>query len=193
MKAPAFAGFRIKSGWAAVVVLAGNVKRPGLCHAGVLEMSDPARPETRQPHHNRRGVQEEDKAAIASRSDLVALATRRAIHDLLALLADKDLHLGGAGIVVGSLGDPARISNPHIRAHALEGRLFWKTLEQELTAQTIESQAFLDKELPVKAPARLRLDPVLLAEQLAGLGQGIRPWRLEQKQAALAAWLLLVG
>ena len=32
--------------------------------------------------------------------------------------------IAGVGIVVGSLIDPARIGNDHIRIHALEGQLF---------------------------------------------------------------------
>src|SRR5438046_9127290 len=44
-------GFRIKSGWAAAVLLRGPVRSPRLCDSRVIDLSDMRFPETRQPYH----------------------------------------------------------------------------------------------------------------------------------------------
>ena len=44
-------GFRVKSGWAAVVLLTGTQDSAQLSGVGRIELCDPRLPETRQPHH----------------------------------------------------------------------------------------------------------------------------------------------
>jgi hypothetical protein len=44
-------GFRVKSGWAAAVLLSGPVRSPRLCDNRAIDLSDARFPETRQPYH----------------------------------------------------------------------------------------------------------------------------------------------
>jgi hypothetical protein len=53
-------GFRVKSGWAAVVLLTRLADAPQLAHVNRVELSDPRLPETRQPYHATTGKLETD-------------------------------------------------------------------------------------------------------------------------------------
>src|SRR5206468_9522358 len=44
-------GFRVKSGWAAVVLFTGPVGSPVLRDNRMIDLSDPQFPDTRQPYH----------------------------------------------------------------------------------------------------------------------------------------------
>ena len=52
-------GLRVKSGWAAAVLLTGTARSPQLCDVRRIELSDPQDPETRQPYHAAMGKLEE--------------------------------------------------------------------------------------------------------------------------------------
>jgi hypothetical protein len=183
------AGFRVKSGWAAVVVMRGTGSIPVVLLSGTVQLSDPSVPETTQPYHDGRGVLEEDEGAMANRGQLIVESTHRSIVDLVTRMKDAGLDFREAGIVVGSMNDPERISNPHIRAHALEGRLFWKTLEDELAIHFVGCQSFLEKEILRHGESILGVGD--LKATLTVMGNHRHPWKAEQKLASLAAWIVL--
>ena len=51
-----------------------------------------------------------------------------------------------AALVVGSQIDPANIANPHIRAHALEGRLFRSAVAETLQDHEIRTEILLERD-----------------------------------------------
>jgi len=57
-------GFRVKSGWAAAVLLVGPAQMPRVSEHRVVELSDPAVPASRQPYHAGRGVGQTDPATL---------------------------------------------------------------------------------------------------------------------------------
>jgi hypothetical protein len=94
--------------------------------------------------------------------------------------------------VVGSQLDPATIANPHIRAHAFEGRLFDSVLEEALRAHKIRTAILVERDAYAKAAAELKKSIDDLRRTIQELGRSTEaPWRGEQKLAALAAWLAL--
>ena len=58
-------GFRVKSGWAAAVLLAGSAHSPQLFDVQRIELSDRRLPKTRQPYHDGFFQTEEDQREIA--------------------------------------------------------------------------------------------------------------------------------
>ena len=59
-------GFRVKSGWATAVLLARPIQSPQVFDRRILELSDPAIPESRQPYHAGAGALDaHDQSAIA--------------------------------------------------------------------------------------------------------------------------------
>jgi len=182
---PCALGFRIKSGWATTVLLAGPAKSPRVVECRVTLLADPDDPEARQPYHA--GLDTHESRALKAVKRLVKAVERFAHRSVARLLADyraAGYRVRAAGIVVGSVIDPARIPNDHIRAHAEEGRLFRRVVEEGLRKGRVSARVMVEKELWVKG-ARLR-------KRVAALGENVEgPWRAEEKAAALAAWMAL--
>jgi hypothetical protein len=88
--------------------------------------------------------------------------------------------------------EPASISNPHIRAHALEGQLFRTALEDASRPLGLPSSVFVERKIYAEAAKTLNRSEEDLKRLLAGLGREKRgPWRSDEKLAALGAWLTL--
>ena len=187
-------GFGVRSGWAAAVLLAGPAAMPRVIEHRVVELSDPAVPASRQPYHAGIGVAQTD---IATLQQLIAEVHRYAGQSIADWVAGCDAagyQLGGAGVVVGSEVDPDRIANPHIRAHAAEGRLFRTVVEVATRACGLTCTTFVERKLFAHAAAILARSEAQLKRDLAQLGRTPnRPWRQEQKAAAAAAWVVLAS
>jgi hypothetical protein len=183
-------GFRVKSGWAAAVLLTGPVRSPQLGDVRRIDLSDPRLPETRQPYHAAMGKLETNKTKINRRVCVVRSVAQRSIATLLAGYREKGCAISRAALVVGSQIDPASIANLHIRAHALEGRLFRSVLEEALETHRIRTELFLERDAYVQAAVKLKESNENVRCVIQNLGQATQgPWRVEQKLAALAAWL----
>ena len=193
MSGPAALGFRVKSGWATAVLLSGPIDAPTVVERSQLVLSDPGVPHSRQPYHAATGVAQTDVAVLAQLIEVVHRCARRSVADLL------DRHrtgqrIIGAGIVVGSDLAPDGIANPHIRAHASEGRLFRTALERGLRDSSVPCTVVVERALYVTAAPRLRASEASLKQAVTALGRGrFAGWRRDDKVAALAAWLVLAS
>jgi hypothetical protein len=185
-------GFRVKSGSAVSIVIDGSIRSPHLCQIRVIDLSDPRDPETRQPYHAAMGVLEMNARKLKRRVQSVRRATEQSIVDLLKRYTDNGYGIRRAALVVGSVIDPGSIANPHIRAHALEGRLFRTTLEAALQSRGIQCAVFIERDTYSTASNLLRQSHTQIHRTLAHLGRSVNgPWRADQKLAALAAWMSL--
>jgi len=184
-------GFRVKSGWAAVVLLTGTARSPQLSDLGRIELCDPQRPETRQPYHAAMGELETDSTKLNQRERLVRSISQESLTELLNCYQRKRFQIKRAALVVGSQINPAEIANPHIRAHALEGRLFRSVVEQTLHDREICTDVLLERDVYPNVAARFKqsIDDVKRAIEELGRSAAAKaePWRAEQKLAALAA------
>lgn len=187
-------GFRVKSGHAIAVALEGSREAPRVIARHVIELSDPDIPETRQPYHDGFFRTEEDAREIARRVGIVRRCAKKSVAALVAHMErEAERPRMRAALVVGSLIDPATVANPHIRAHAHEGRLFRTVLEEALAAHHIPCDVIVDKELPARAAQRLGRPPSAVSRTVVAFGKTIGgTWRAEEKAAATAAWLALV-
>jgi hypothetical protein len=184
-------GFRVKSGHAIAVALAGPLASPTLVAREVVLLSDPKVESTRQPFHEGFGTAHEDRAEIARLTAIVQQCARRSITDLL-----NDERLIGrvcrrAGLVVGSVIEPAKVGNLHIRAHANEGRLFRTVVEEALRAHAVACTIIVEKKLAAQAATALRRSDREITRAVADLRAAGCPWRAEEKAAATAAWIAL--
>ncbi len=187
-------GVRVKSGWAAAVVLGGPPGAPQLLDSLVLDLSDPAVPSTRQPYHAAVGVAQTNITRLRRLIGLIDRCARRSVGDLVRTCRAQGRRIRGIGIVVGSDIDPQKIANPHIRAHASEGRLFRTVVEKAAKRHALRTVTTVERELLPLAAVALGRSEGTLKRALTELGdQAAGPWRAEQKMAALAAWLVLAG
>ena len=187
-------GLRVKSGWAAAVLLTGTARSPQLCDVRRIELSDPQHPETRQPYHAAMGKLERDARKINQRVDVVRGIAQQSIATLLAGYRRQNLRIRRAALVVGSQIDPDSIANPHIRAHAFEGRLFRSVLEESLRAHRIRTKVVIERHAYAHAVEELKQTNQNVRRKIQDFGRETEtPWRAEQKLAAVAAWLALSG
>jgi len=185
-------GFRIKSGWAAAVLLTGPVGSPALRDNRMVDLSDPRVPETHQPYHATFGQLETDAKKTTRRARIVHCITTQSITDLLLDYRGKGYSITRASLVIGSQLEPASIANPHIRAHALEGQLFRSAVEQALKVHGIRTFILLERDAYDKAAMELKKSSVDVRRTIRNIGRFTDgPWRAEQKLAALAAWFSL--
>jgi len=182
----------VKSGWAVSILIGGSARSPHLCESDAINLSDPRNPETRQPYHAAMGRLEMDTTKLKRRMQSVRQATEKSVVDLLKRCADKGYKVRRAALVVGSVIDPDSIANPHIRAHALEGRLFRTTLETALQSHGIQCAIFIERDMYAAASKLLGQSHTQIQRTLVHLGRSVNgPWRADQKLAALAAWITL--
>lgn len=187
-------GFRVRTGVAsaAIVALPGGAGAPTVRRLTDLQLSDSRREETRQPYHAGFGALETDERTIERRVEGVRAAAARSLDEFLAGVAAGPL-VKRAGLVVGSLIDPAAIGNEHIRAHALEGRLFRTVLAELLTARGLAPTVFIDRTLYEETAAELGISVASLKRRVAQLPHPPGPWRAAEKAAVLAAWRILAN
>jgi len=188
-------GFRVKSGWAAAVVLSGPSSSPSVLHSRGIELSDSAVPESRQPFHavdDAQGDLEPDEDRIQKRLEVVRHVAGRSVGKLLADCRTNGWAPHRAGIVTGSLIDPSIIRSPHIRAHAMEGRLFRTAVEDSLRDHELPCLVLGEKTAFAAASRAIHREEGDLKRTLASLGSHVAgPWRSEEKLAVLAAWAAL--
>jgi hypothetical protein len=190
---PAGVGFRVKSGWAMAVLLAGSADEPQLVICRSVLLSDPKVPQSKQPHHAALELPEKEGKAVTQKlRSIVRDAAKKSVKELLKEAAAARYDVLGAALVVGSLVDPATLHNDHIRAHGLEGQLFRTVLEDAFRAQEIPSAAYVEKGAYEAAAPVLRKTPGQIKRAIADLGESHEgSWRAEEKLAALAAWAAL--
>ena len=189
-------GFRVKSGHAIAVALSGSTGRPSPVMRCDVALSDPAVHETRQPYHDGFYHQQDDPREIARRIGIIERCAKAAVVSLLASLDDRvpgsKSRRVSAALVVGSVIDPAAVGNPHIRAHAAEGRLFRTVLADALATHGIACDVIVEKQLPARAVADIGRSAADIKRVVAGFGATVgSPWRADEKAAAAAAWIAL--
>ena len=189
-------GFRVKSGWAAVVLLTDTAHSPlQLSDVGRVELSDPQLPETRQPYHAGTGELETNSTTLNRRERAVRSISQQSLERLLKIYRQKGFRIRRAALVVGSQIDPTKIANPHIRAHALEGQLFRTALAETLQDHGIRIELLLERDAYPTVAARLKQSSDHVKRAIQHLGRSAPekrgPWRAEQELAALAALFVL--
>jgi len=137
------------------------------------------------------GKLETDPTRLNQRERVVRSISQQSLTKLLKGYQQKGFRIRCAALVVGSQIDPSNIANPHIRAHALEGRLFRSAVAETLQHHEIRTEVLLERDAYLSAAARLKQSSDDLKRAIQNLGRSApakgRPWRAEQKLAALAA------
>ena len=190
---PAALGFRVKSGWAQAVLLAGPANSPRLVTCRVALLSDPAEPNSKQPYHLALELPEKEvTASVRKLRKLISCAAKNSVAALIKCADTAGFAVCGAALVVGSMVDPASLHNDHIRAHALEGQLFRNVLEEAFLEREIPCRVLLEKtaySAAAKELGKTKPQLISLAAKLGDSHDG--SWRAEEKLAALAALLVL--
>jgi hypothetical protein len=180
-------GLRIKSGFAIAVVVSGEPRAWVIVSRHDVALTDGTDEYARFPFHPAIEMASAAAAKAATKRALAAIEST-AKREIAALVASAQ-PLDGAALVVGSLIDPDDISNAHMRAHASEGRLYREVVGKELDRHQIRYELLLERDAYAFVAARLNCDAAPLRTDVDRHGkQVVKPWRAEEKLAALAAY-----
>jgi hypothetical protein len=179
-------GLRIKSGFAIAAVLNESADDLVIETVRKLALSMEDLPQSRFPYHPTIELPQRQGAEVSARA--VKAVRQIAAKEMRKVLAECG-SIGRAAVVVGSVIDPDSLGNPHVRVHALEGKLFREVVADALERQGIECGVLVERDAYAKVAADVSASEQRLRTQIAALGQGrIKPWRSEEKLATLAAW-----
>jgi len=186
-------GFRVKTGRAIAVALAGPLKAPRVLARRELVLHDASAPESCQPYHAGLELPLAQAEPIVQRLvEIARAACDSAVRALLAELAAADTRPRAGALVVASLTDPATIRNAHMHAHAAEGRLFHEALVAALERCDLPCSVHAEKDLFRDAARTLRTTEGALERTVLAIGKAFgNPWRADEKAAALVAWIAL--
>jgi hypothetical protein len=106
---PVALGFRVKSGWAMAVLLAGPASEPKLVRCQAILLSDPKIPQSKQPHHAALELPEKEGKALSKKlRKIVADAAKKSVSELVNQGIAEGYSVNGAG-----LGSAVSWTPPH--------------------------------------------------------------------------------
>ena len=193
---PAALGFRAHSGWAALVVVAGDPRAPEVVLRERIEMADPELPGSKQPYH----AAEELDLAAAERllkrfSDTAEGMADRGIGRAIRELKQAGHEPKAAGILQASgrlPRDLGSILSSHALIHTADGVHFREALARASERAGLVAVRMPERALAEAAAAALRATAADLQARVALLGRALGPpWTADQKLASLLAWMLL--
>lgn len=185
-------GLTVSPGRAVVVILRGTRRTPAIVLRHEIDLADPWVRESMHPYHQElRGAPDGNRARRRGCA-AACKAAARAVRSLLRDMKSHGLSPRGAAIVVPSLADPARVAGAHARAHAEERKLYREAVQGALAAAGLRAAMLLGASVRSAAVAQLGLTAGQVDAMLKAFSHHVgTPWRAQEKQAALAAWLAL--
>lgn len=190
------AGFRVHSGWAALVALAVNKGQPVVLARERVHLVESFTYKFRQPYHTAGRLPPDQAAPFVTR---VRAEARRlaaaAIRKLEADLRAQGFALSRCALLLAS-GRPLpalpRILASHALIHTADGELFREALRRAAARRGLPAVAIREREVLAAASRALRITPNALMRRIAALGRPIGPpWSQDEKYAAIAAWVTL--
>jgi hypothetical protein len=191
-------GFRVHSGWAAVVALAVVKGAPEILARERVHLVETFTYEFRQPYHSALKLQPEEGRAFVSRSrDGARRLALRAIKNLQRSLEEQGYKLTRSEVLLAS-GRPLpalpQILSSHALIHTADGELFREALLHASERCGLETMSIKEREVLDAASRALRIGPSALKNRIAELGRPLgAPWSQDEKLASLAAWLALAS
>ena len=189
-------GIRVHSGWGAVVAVSGMPGGEEVIDRRRVAVADPRTTGAIQPYHFaermelKRAEQHIAKCAAASRKLAVA-----AVRALLRDLEQRQYSIVGTCILLSSgraLPEFDKILASHALIHTAEGEFFREAFRGALGECGVPVIGVRERELQVQAESRLGPAAAKLQEKIAAMGRSLGPpWTADQKNAALAAFLVL--
>lgn len=191
-------GFRVHSGWAAMVAVALEDGLPVVLERRKLQLVKTFSYTFRQPYHTAEKMPLNEAAefvrSVENESNELALAGIRSTQEELQKV---DYKLSGCALLLASgraLPELGKILASHAMIHTADGELFRDSIRHSCERVKLPLNAIKERELLATASKRLNKRPQFLNRHVAALGKSLGPpWTQDEKFATLAAWLVLAG
>jgi len=189
-------GFRVHSGWSAVVAVSLEKGAPVVLARQRVHLVETFTYEFRQPYHTAEKMLAGQAREFISR--MMAEARRlayRAIRELESRTQEQGVKLTRCGLLLASgraLPELDKILASHALIHTADGELFREGVLHAIARCGLEDFRIKEKELLDRAGRMLRIKPNALMRRVTELGRSVgSPWSQDEKFATLAAWLAL--
>lgn len=189
-------GFRVHSGWAAVVAVALEKGAPVVLERKRAHLVKTFSYTFRQPYHTaeKMPLAEARKFVAQVKTEARQLAYR-VIHAVQSDLQRAEIRLTRASLLLASgrpLPDLEKILASHALIHTADGELFREAILHACGRCGLSVECIKEKELLETARKALRVQPVPLMRRITEMGKQFgSPWSQDEKFATLAAWLAL--
>jgi len=189
-------GFRVHSGWSAVVAVSLEKGAPVVLARQRVHLVDTFTYEFRQPYHSaEKMLAGQGREFIEGVRDEARRLAYRAVRELESRAQEQGVKLTRCGLLLAS-GRPLpgleKILVSHALIHTADGELFREALLHASARCGLRDFRIKEKELLNHAGQALRLQGTELMDRVTKLGRSLgSPWSQDEKFATIAAWLAL--
>jgi hypothetical protein len=191
-------GFRVHSGWSAMVVVCLDKGMPKVLRRERIHLVQEFTYRLRQPYHTA------EKLALVEAREFIRKASAtaktmagRSIRKLQMQLKHCDYEMNCAAVLLASgkpLPELEKILASHAMIHTADGELFREALTWASMRCGLQVVSVKEKEVMGEAAQTLGLLEAAVSKRVAEIGKELgAPWSQDEKLAALAAWLALAG
>ena len=187
-------GFRVHSGWSAVVAVCLEKGAPVVLQRQRVQLVDTFTYRFRQPYHTG-----EKMALPAAREFIAGVREKgrdlayRAIRDLQVELEERGYQLTRGALLLASgkpLPELEKILASHALIHTADGELFRECLLHASARCGLGVVSIRERELLEQASSAFHVPQPSLLRRVTELGRPFgAPWSQDEKFATLAAWL----
>jgi hypothetical protein len=187
-------GFRVHSGWAAVVAVCVEKGAPVVLAKQRVHLVETFTYEFRQPYHTAEKMLLGQAREFISRMQAEARRLAyRGIRELASRTQEQGVKPTRCGLLLAS-GRPLpaleKILASHALIHTADGELFREALLHASARCGLREFTIKEKELLDRAGQVFRAKPKELLRRVTELGRPLgAPWSQDEKFATLAAWL----
>jgi hypothetical protein len=189
-------GFRVHSGWSALVAVSLEGSEPVILRRGRVELVEALCREFKQPYHSAEKMAfEEGREFISRVKEEAERLACRAVEEAQADVEKDGWRLVGCGLLLASgrpLPDLRTVLGSHALIHTAEGELFREALAEACESSELQVFRVREKQVVGEAARMLRTTEAAVLKRVTALGRPLgSPWSQDEKFAALAAWLAL--
>jgi hypothetical protein len=189
-------GFRVHSGWSALVAVALESRRPVVLCRKRVQLVETFNYDFRQPYHTAKKTSlEEGREFISNVKSQAAKLAAGGLREVQAEIKSAGYRLVAAALLLAS-GRPLPALEDILASHALihtaDGELFREAISEACARCKLPLARTKEKKLLAEAAQSLGLGEPTLQKRITELGRPLgAPWSQDEKFATLAAWLAL--
>jgi hypothetical protein len=189
-------GFRVHSGWAAVVAVCVEKGAPVVLARHRVYLVETFTYGFRQPYHTaEKMLLGQAREFIARMQAEARRLAYRAVRELASRAQEQGAKLTRCGLLLASgraLPELEKILASHALIHTADGELFREALLHASARCGLRDFTIKERELLERAGQTLRLKSTVLMDRVTELGRSFgAPWSQDEKFATIAAWLAL--
>ena len=191
-------GFRVHSGWTALVAVSLEKNAPVVLARQRVHLVETFTYGFRQPYHTAEEMlMGQAREFIERVRDEARRLAHGAILGLQSDLQKQGIALKGCGLLLASgrpLPDLEKILASHALIHTADGELFREAIVHASARSGLAMCTVKERELLDRAGQAFRMKSAALLQRVTELGRPLgSPWTQDEKFATLAAWLALTA